>query len=91
MHDAGVVAGRLPPAAVGRHELRLGSALGATTTAAAHAVAGRTGASALGAAFAALGLLAWTLGVPALRAARRSRRRVVTVGQVGLEPTTDGL
>ncbi|WP_152667224.1 MULTISPECIES: MFS transporter [Cellulomonas] len=68
----------------------LGSALGATTTAAAHAVAGWTGTAALGAAFAALGLLAWALGVPVLRAARRSRGHAVTVGLLGLEPTTDG-
>ncbi|WP_087510016.1 MFS transporter [Cellulomonas iranensis] len=69
----------------------LGSALGATTTAAAHAAAGWAGAAVLGAGFAALGLLAWALGVPVLRSARRARAEKERVGQVGLEPTTDGL
>ncbi|WP_282944113.1 MFS transporter [Cellulomonas endometrii] len=53
----------------------LGSATGAASTTAVYGTAGWAGCAILGAVFAGAGLLAWALGVPAVRAARTTRPR----------------
>ena len=55
----------------------LGSAVGAATTTLVFSTSGWTGSAMLGAAFAAAGFVAWALGIPAVRRARRGEREPV--------------